>query len=86
MFHSTLKSIPIQTVNYVISPDIWVMVMIGFRRPEWKSLDSCKGMGKLAKTKQRTDSNQEVLRSDLEVRFFLMLDTQSFRNNMGFRL
>lgn len=86
MFHSTLKSIPIQTINYVISPDIWVMVMIGFHRPEWKSLDSWKGMGKLVKTRQHTDSNQEVLRSDLEVRFFLMLGTQRFRNNMDFRL
>ena len=43
-------------------------------------------MGKLVKTRQRTDANQEVLRSDLEVRFFLMLGTQRFRNNMDFRL
>ena len=61
----------------MISLDIWVMVMIGFRRPEWKSLDSWKGMGKLVKTRQHTDSNQEVLRSDLEVRFFMMLGPQA---------
>ena len=86
MFHSTLKSIHIKTINCMISLDIWVMVMIGFRRPEWKSLDSWKGMGKLVKTRQHTDSNQEVLRSDLEVRFFIMLGPQRFRNNMDFRL
>ena len=34
----------------MISLDIWVMVMIGFHRPEWKSLDNWKGMGKLVKT------------------------------------